>query len=110
MAKKRNGKRKNTGLNKRGRIDWSDRHNLSAAMLAEHGLHGAAIARHTGLSLGAVYYRNKRCGIKLRDYRDGKSGPAVMLIRGFAVKNMTVKTEHEAKMALKNTLPFEPEK
>jgi hypothetical protein len=72
------------------RIDWGHITNLDCIHLVNHGLHADAIARATGLSRGQVYYRAKRVGVRLRDYRDGRGPIASVLFRNFTVKKMTV--------------------
>ena len=54
--------------------------------LVEHGFHGKTIARACGVRLGDVYYIARQAGMRLRDYRDGKTDAAVRVMR--ATKNI----------------------
>ena len=77
------------------RIDWAQIDNLDCVHLVNHGLHGSTIARATGLSVGQIYYRAKRMGIRLRDYRDGRGPVAATMLRTFTVKKMSIHEKAE---------------
>ena len=54
------------------RVDFeNNREDLQVALLAECGFYASAIASKTGMSQGQVYYRNRKAGISIRDYRRG---------------------------------------
>jgi hypothetical protein len=46
---------------------------LEVALLGEAGWHAHAIAEETNLSKGQVHYRLGLAGVKLKNYRNGKS-------------------------------------
>ena len=73
----------------RGRILWSIRSNLSCAALAEQGFHAHYIAEVTGLTTGQVYGRCRKLGVGLRDYRNGKTSQAKVVVAKYGVRNMT---------------------
>ncbi len=68
MAKRKISK---IGLNASGRINWQDWRNCIIAFWAGHRFHARFIAEQTGLTVGQVYERCHRYGIRLRDARDG---------------------------------------
>lgn len=65
----------------------------SVEFLASRGFHGKVIAEATGLSIGQVYARAKFSGVKLRDYRDGKTTIAREAIRMSPTVKMKVTAE-----------------
>lgn len=77
------------GLNYLWHIDWSLPCNNLAAQLIKHGLHGHLIAKQTGLSVHAVYYRAKILGLRLRDYRNGIGKPAKTVLKTYTIRNAT---------------------
>lgn len=85
----RKGKNKNRlGLNKQGRIDWSNPINNLSVILSKHGMHAHVISKKTGLSVGAVHYRNKKTGICLRDYRNGFGEAADLILKTYTLKSV----------------------
>ena len=88
MAKRKHTRKKmsRVGLNSRGRVDWDAPVNLNCLQLSDLGFHGEVISKVTGLTRGQVYGRNRSTGRKLRDYRDGLSGPAKSIITQYKLK------------------------
>lgn len=81
------------------RIQWNDEENIVCFHLVNHGLHGDTIARATGLSRAQVYYRAKRLGSRLRDYRDGRGPVASVILRRFTVnKRIANITSHQQEL------------
>ncbi len=78
-----------TGLNESKKVDWDILNNLSFSQLAENGLHADVIAKASGLTVGQVHYRCKQLGMKLRDYRDGKTPTAELIISRYTVESMS---------------------
>jgi hypothetical protein len=96
MSKKKKKKKSN-------RIEWDDPSNFICVHLINHGFHGAAIARVTGLSVPQVYYRAKRMGLRLRGYRDGTGPVAYAILRRFTVRRG--RTNVEQAQVRRNLLP-----
>jgi hypothetical protein len=48
--------------------------------MGRHGFHGATIANHCGCTVGHVYRTCRAAGVRLRDYRDGKTKVAKQTI------------------------------
>ncbi|MDD4984125.1 MAG: hypothetical protein PHH82_04805 [Candidatus ainarchaeum sp.] len=86
MAKKSS----TVGLNKNRRVDWNMIENLSlVGFVNNSGLHGKVIAQHCGgMSVGQVYNRCKKLGIKITDYRNGLTDSAKVVIKRFSVSTM----------------------
>lgn len=75
--RKRNAVRKYAGQTENGRIDFTEStENALLFNLAGKGYHGHVIAKLTGLTRGQVYTRCRQLGIRLRDYRNGKTREA----------------------------------
>lgn len=79
------------GLNESGRVDWNCFENILCVHLAQFGFHGQTIANHTGLSRAQVYSRLHTVGIQLRDYRDGETQPARIIINKYSIKTIVPK-------------------
>jgi len=63
--------------------------------MAMFGLSGRCIAEYCGFSSPSlVYYRNKQSGIRIRDFRDGKSPMAALVISRLATRAGKVLDEH----------------
>lgn len=66
----------------------SDRHvallakqdDFETVMLASMGISAKAITKRNGYSVGQVYYRLKKAGVKIQDYRNGTSPFAQMVV------------------------------
>ena len=88
------------------RIDWNAPNEILVGVLSHHGLHARAIGRITGISPSAVYYRNRKRGIRIKDYREG-AGPVIENILSHysvrTIKNMTMAERYK----LKNDLGME---
>lgn len=62
-------------------LNHSDRHvallskqeDFETIMLASMGLTAKAITKRSGYSVGQVYYRLRKAGVKITDYRNGTS-------------------------------------
>ena len=80
-----------TGLNAKGRVDWSDVANLSCLLFVDHGLSAKAITRATRLSQNKIGYRCKMSKRRIRDYRDGTGPVARVLIQQWGVRTITPK-------------------
>ena len=76
------------GLDASGKIDWDDWRNCIIAFWAERRFHGKFIAAQTGLTLGQVYERCHRYGIRLRDARDGAGADSESLTAQYSVGNI----------------------
>lgn len=76
------------GLTGSRRIDWEDWRNCIICFWAEKRFHGAFIAAQTGLTLGQVYERCRRYGIRLRDARDGSGADSEALIDAYGLTNI----------------------
>ncbi len=70
MAKRR--KRSSTVGLLNGRMDWDNWLNRVVAFWAEKRFSGWFIAEMTGLTVGQVYARCQKYGIRLRDSRNGE--------------------------------------
>lgn len=81
-------KKRKVGLDKKGRIAWDLPENLLAIVLSRHGLHAKAIGRITGLNPSAIYYRNKKRGVKIKDYRDGKGAIVQQVLSRYNVRSV----------------------
>ena len=83
----------------RGRVTWDIPENLTCIILAQHGLHGHAIAQHTGLTVAQVYYRCRKASTYLTDYRNGYTLVAKRLCSQYTVNHVQawVKDEKERK-------------
>jgi hypothetical protein len=103
MAKRITVKPSRVGLTN-GKIDWDQYLNCVVERFADKGLYGRVIARHTGLTTGQVYNRCKRLGIKLRDYRNGKSPAALVVVKKFAVKTASNITKDDTVEEVNNIL------
>ncbi len=86
MAKRKISK---VGLDASGRIDWGDWRNTIIAFWAGNRFHGRFIAEQTGLTLGQVYERCHRYGIKLRDARDGVGPESEQLTALYGIGKIT---------------------
>lgn len=56
-------------------------------LLAELGMSGKFIAGATRLSLGQAYYRTRKAGIRLADYRNGISRASNIILASDAINN-----------------------
>jgi len=76
---------------------------FEAVILAEVGFSVATIAAKKRLSKAQVTYRMKLAGVKLRDYRDGKSRVAIMVLsasRKYATDQFVHQVEDHTKKHL----------
>lgn len=80
---------------KGNKIDWEACENIICVQLAQYGLHGQTIANHTGLTRAQVYNRLQKVGIKLRDYRDGETQPARIVIEQYSIQSINTKTMNQ---------------
>jgi hypothetical protein len=80
------------GLNSARKVDWEALSNLSFSQLAENGLHAKTIAEACGLTVGQVHYRCKQIGMSLRDYRDGLTPTAELIISRYSIESMNQMT------------------
>lgn len=88
----------------RCRIDMLHGTAFKAAFLAEWGLNAQAISDALNLSVGQVYLRLKYAGVKSRDYRQGNSLMAQMIINGTrraGVQQLTEFTEDHLRRQLR---------
>lgn len=76
------------GLTESRRIDWGDWRNCIIAFWAERRFHGRFIAKQTGLTVGQVYERCRRYGIRLRDARDGSGADSEAMAAQYGVGNI----------------------
>jgi hypothetical protein len=93
MAKKQSA----VGLGKNRRIDWNMIENLSLIGFVHNtGLHGKVIAQNCGgMSVGQVYNRCKRLGIRITDYRNGLTDSSKIIIKRFSVNTIAPKLVKE---------------
>jgi hypothetical protein len=70
-TKMRVKKSSRVGLTKNHRIGWDIISNLLCVKHAKEGRSGRCIAGATGLTIGQVFNRCRKLGLKLKDYRDG---------------------------------------
>ncbi len=77
-----------TGLNDKKRIDWSLPENMLACVLSQHGLHAKTIYKYTGIKPSAIYYRNKKKGIRIKDYRDGKGVVVQRILTEYNIRSI----------------------
>lgn len=96
-------KNRQLGLNQNKRVDWNLPENLAAGMLSQYGLHAHAIAKATGLSVSRIYYRNKKTGIRIRDYRNGQGPIARVIIENYSIDRISILPSF-AKNKLKDTI------
>ena len=78
--------KKRLGLKKNGRVDYKCAETRSALDLASYGMHARTIAECSTLTVPQVYYRLKKIGIHLRDYRNGIGPKAEPIVRRFTVE------------------------
>lgn len=81
-----------------GRIDWDGPDswiNQIVAFWAEKRFHGRFIAQQTGLTVGQVYERCRRYGIKLRDARDGNGADSEALVGHYGLRNIGTFTRRQ---------------
>ena len=81
-------RRSKRGLHTNGMIDWTDKRNIICLHLAQFGLHAKVIAKQTGLTKAQVHNRLAAVGLKLRDYRDGETQPARVIVKKFGVRTI----------------------
>ena len=81
--------RSGRGLDAHRRIDPNMPENILAAVLSQHGLSARAIEHATGLSVGAISYRNRKAGVQLRDYREGRGAVARRILVTYSVGNLS---------------------
>jgi hypothetical protein len=93
MAKKSS----TVGLDKNHRVDWNMTENLSfIGFVNNSGLHGKVIGQHCGgMTVGQVYNRCKKLGVKITDYRNGLTDSSKIIIKRFSVTTMNAKTAKE---------------
>jgi len=104
-------KRRIAGLTN-GRVGWTDEdfHNLTCTYLAERGFHAHTIAEMTGLSLSQVHYRNRMVGLSLRDYRNGVSPAARLIVDKYNITTLSSSTSRRERTEVrKNAIRFKPE-
>ena len=80
-----------------GRIAWNMDENIICSYLAERGFHAHKIASLTGMTEGQVYNRCRLLGAKLRDYRNGETPAAKVILSNIRVKKMTTKEVNKLK-------------
>ena len=68
-----------------GRIGWKLKENCSCMALAKKGFSLLTIADHTGLTVSQVVYRLKKVGLGVRDYRNGETHDAQIILDRFKV-------------------------
>jgi hypothetical protein len=90
--------RSKTGL-KGGRIDWDNYVNRSISVLADQGLHAKVVAQELSMSIGQVYNRAGRLGIRFRDFRNGNSLRAQNILFRYHPDNVTKKVKKEVRHA-----------
>jgi hypothetical protein len=56
------------------RVSWENPDDLEAVVLAALGFPAKQIQKETGMTTSRVYYRCKRAGVKITDYRYKRSG------------------------------------
>ena len=73
----KNSKSSTIGLNKSRRVDWNLPENLALiGFVNNSGLHGKVVAKHCGgMSVGQVYNRCKKLGVRKIAYRYEKYKP-----------------------------------
>ena len=79
---------KKAGLNDKKRIDWSLPENMLACVLSQHGLHAKTIYQYTGINPSSIYYRNRKKGIRIKDYRDGKGVVVQRILTQYNIRNI----------------------
>jgi hypothetical protein len=84
-----------TGKRRSRVIVWGASVNVVCAHLINNGFHARTISAATGLSKSQVYYRARRLGLRLRDYRNGKGPIAATTLRRFAVRRINTKDRCE---------------
>ena len=67
------------------RINWSADENVACSFWADYGFHSDFIERMTGLNRSQISYRLRQCGKHLRDYRNGRTQVAKILIKKYKV-------------------------
>jgi len=69
-----------------GRIAWNSQVTQCCLTLAEWGLHYETIAKKTGLSKGALAYRFKKAGVRVRTFREGKNNNAEKIMKNWTLE------------------------
>jgi len=85
-------KTSHVGLNKSGRIDWDGPNgwlNKAVAFWAEKRFSGKFIGRMTGLTVGQVYSRCHKYGIKLLDTRNGEGADSQAVAKNYGAGTIT---------------------
>lgn len=83
------------------KVDFeANQRDLKTALLAECGFYARTIACEAKLSVGQVTYRYRKAGISLRDYREGKS-PMARMILGSAMANTRYISDLKRRIAQK---------
>ena len=81
------------------RIDFGYGTDRTAALMAMFGLSGRCIAQNCGFSSPSlVYYRNHKSGIRIRDFRDGNSPVAALVIKRLAPQAGAILDAHLERM------------
>ena len=73
-------------MNKGNRIQWNSKQVRNCKILGEYGFSARTIGMTTGLSAGQAYYRLRKKGVKLRDYRNGLNNRGMILIRKYIIE------------------------
>ncbi len=83
------------GLNKQRRIDWSIQENISlVGLVLNSGLHAKVIGEHCGgMTVGQVYNRCHKLGIKITDYRNGLTESSKVILKRYTVISSSDKKE-----------------
>jgi hypothetical protein len=90
------------GLDKNHRVDWNIAENLSLIGFVHNtGLHGKVIGQYCGgMTVGQVYNRCKKLGIKITDYRNGLTLSSKIVIKRFSVSTIKPQTAKELSLLI----------
>lgn len=89
---------KRTGPTK-GRIVWTNNQNIQAILLLSAGISPQVVRDRTGLSLGQISYRGRRCGVRCTDYRFMRSNSLGGKVAGKVLRELDLRA------SVQNLLP-----
>ena len=73
-----------------GRMDWDNWLNRAVPFWAERRFSGKFIAQMTGLTVGQVYARCHKYGIRLLDTRDGEGANSEAIANNYSAGTITI--------------------
>jgi hypothetical protein len=85
------------------KIDWNKAENCLPGFVAAKYIpfHASVLAEMSGLSVAQVHYRLRKCGLSLKEIRNGRQGIGAEIKQRYTVTNLKVKDSQRARFYCK---------